>query len=115
VSPVVLGGIAAAAGGALLVGIGAVAASPALRLLARRLARSHRDLRRYRRQLAQYEHDLDVAKTEVRDLAEAVAELREGIPKVWDEAFKASQQTDEWTLVAAEVQRRQREHGGGRS
>jgi len=114
-SPVVLGGIATAAGGALMLAVGAVLAEPALRQLTRNLAHAHRALRRYRRQLAQYEHDLDVAETEVRDLAEAVAELREGIPGVWDEAFKAGQQTDEWALVAAEVQRRQRERGGGRS
>ena len=114
-SPVVLGGIAAAAAGVLLVGVGIVAAEPTVRLLTRRLARAHRDLHRYRRRLARYERDLARAEAEVRDLTEAVEELREGVGRVWDQAFKAGRETDEWALITRDAERRQCEYGGGRS
>jgi len=105
VSPVVVGGIATAAGGALLVGIGVAAG----RWWERRTCANDHDLlpvleRRLARAERAHEADLD-----------AIAELREGVGDVWDRAFEAGRTTDEWTLVAAEVQRRQRERGGGRS
>jgi chromosome segregation ATPase len=115
ISPVVLGGIATAAGGALMLGIGAVLAQPALRHLTRRLARAHAELHRHRRLAARYEQRLDHAETEVRELTDAVAELREGISDVWDRAFEAGRTTDEWTLISAERERRRLERGGGRS
>jgi len=101
-SPVVLGIMISAAGGALLVGVGIMAAEPVVRLLTRRLARAHRDLHRYRRQLACYERDLHRAETEVRELGEAVAEYKEAIPKIWDAvmAIRLQRGAEVWELPA---------------
>jgi len=104
-SPVVVGGIATAVGGALLVGVGIAAG----RWQARREWAAHRDY------TAVLEANLALVEAEARYLQAAVEELREGVGRVWDQAFKAGRETDEWTLITREAERRQREHGGGRS
>ena len=104
-SPVVAAFVATATAG-LLCGLVGVAAG---RWWERRTCANDHDLlpvleRRLARAERAHEADLD-----------AIAELRAGVSDMWDRAFKAGRTTDEWTLVAAEVQRRQRERGGGRS
>lgn len=101
----VLGGVALVGIG---IGIGAIAVDRGVPWLAHKLARQQAELVRLRWDRVAILH-------RVAELTDHLEELRDGIPEVWESGFKAARDTDEWTLVAAEVQRRQREHGGGRS
>lgn len=101
-----------ALGGAALVGVGAGVGAWATQHAWPRtlghLLRTEIRLGGAELRIRRLQAEVDQAQTDL-------AELRDDIPGVWESGFAAGQHTDEWTLVVAEVQRRQREHGGGRS